>query len=162
MTVRHHAAAVMALLCLAAPAAAQEPVEPAAPDRFGAVVGADEFQRSCAPCHGTGGRGDGPVADYAGTRFPDLTQLAAGNEGIFPFVRVFRTVEGRADVPGHGGRLMPVWGQRYMVEGTLEDVPLTDETRRQIVLGRIVQVVNYLQSIQDPMGDTRPLLEEAE
>lgn len=140
-----------AMLALAAPALAQE--------ADSAAAGRGEFMRSCAPCHGTGGQGDGPVAAYAGAQFPDLTTLAERHEGDFPFVRVFRTIEGQADMPAHGDRLMPVWGRRYMIEGTLEDVPLTDQTRRQIVLGRIVELVNYLQTIQDPPGNTPPLLE---
>lgn len=146
-------ALVAAAVAAAAPVAAQDP--PAGPS---APVGRVEYVTSCAPCHGKTGKGDGPVARYLGDTFPDLTGLAARNDGRFPVVEVFRTIEGTPDLEAHGERLMPVWGTRYMVEGLMEDVPLTSETRRQIVAGRIVELVTYLQSIQDPPGQEPPLL----
>lgn len=144
-------AAYAAALALAAswPAAAQEE----------APIGRDEYMVSCAPCHGQEARGDGPVARYVGDDFPDLTRLAERNGGAFPVVEVFRTIEGSTELQAHGERLMPVWGRRYMVEGTFEDVPLPDAARQQIVLGRIVELVAYLQAIQDPPATTPPLIE---
>ncbi|SOD89699.1 c-type cytochrome [Caenispirillum bisanense] len=147
------AVALLAAAVAPAPSAAQDPAAAEA-----APVGRAEFLTSCAPCHGKAGKGDGPVARYLGDTFPDLTGLAARNDGRFPVVEVFRTIEGTPDLEAHGERLMPVWGTRYMVEGLMEDVPLTLDTRRQIVAGRIVELVTYLQSIQDPPGQEPPLL----
>lgn len=143
------AIAAAVVLCIAWPAVAQEQ----------APVGRDEFMASCAPCHGREGMGDGPVAQYVGDDFPDLTKLAERNGGEFPVAAVFRTIEGSADLKAHGEGLMPVWGRRYMIEGTFEDLPLTQATRQQIVLGRVVELVSYLQTIQDPPGSTPPLVE---
>lgn len=149
-------AALLALVASCLPAAAQEE---AAQDTAEAPIGREEFLTSCAPCHGREAKGDGPVARYVGDTFPDLTRLAARNDGAFPVVQVFRTIEGTAHLQAHGERLMPVWGRRYMVEGTFEDLPLSDATRQQIVLGRIVELVNYLQTIQDPPPEGPSLLE---
>lgn len=121
-------------------------------------AGRAEFLNSCAPCHGEVGTGDGPVANYVGQSFPDLTKLAERNDGRFPVIEVFRIIDGRATLEAHGERLMPVWGRRYMIEGTYEDIPMPEEARRQIVLGRLVELVAYLQSIQDPKGSAPPLL----
>ena len=38
----------------------------------------------CAVCHGKGGMGDGPAASALKNALPDLTGLAAKNDGKFP------------------------------------------------------------------------------
>lgn len=133
---------------------------PAAAQSVGVEMdaGRSEYLNSCAPCHGETGRGDGPVANYVGQTFPDLTKLAERNEGRFPVIEVFRIIDGRATLAAHGERLMPVWGRRYMIEGTYAELPMPEEARRQIVLGRLVELVAYLQGIQDPADDAPPLL----
>ena len=61
-----------------------------------------EFLSSCAPCHGTDGKGKGPVsAELKGTP-PDLTVLAKKNNGVFPVAAVFETIDGRKSVSAHG------------------------------------------------------------
>jgi len=47
------------------------------------------------------------------TRPTDLTQIRKTHGGQFPFWRVYRVIDGREDVRGHGMRDMPIWGQRY-------------------------------------------------
>jgi hypothetical protein len=37
------------------------------------IRGKDEYMRSCQPCHGTGGRGDGPTAKHLAKPPSDLT-----------------------------------------------------------------------------------------
>ncbi|WP_404379397.1 cytochrome c [Caenispirillum salinarum] len=151
---RTTAVAGLLVLSLSPPAVAQDDAGPGSALDAGRL----EYMNSCAPCHGEAAAGDGPVANYVGQRFPDLTKLAEANDGRFPVIEVFRMIDGRASLEAHGERLMPVWGQRYMIEGTYEDLPMPDEARRQIVLGRLVELVAYLQSIQDPKGDAPPLL----
>jgi mono/diheme cytochrome c family protein len=78
------------------------------------LAGRDSFDRYCAPCHGVGGRGDGPVATELKTRPADLTRLAGRNNGSFPAERVsaFVTGTGRS-LPAHGTAEMPVWGPTF-------------------------------------------------
>lgn len=71
--------------------------------------GRDVFQNHCATCHGTGARGDGPMADVLSVVPTDLTALAASNGGEFPTARVVRRVDGQREVLAHGGP-MPLWG----------------------------------------------------
>jgi len=71
--------------------------------------GRDVFQNHCATCHGTGARGDGPMADVLSVVPTDLTTLAASNGGEFPTARVVRRVDGQREVLAHGGP-MPLWG----------------------------------------------------
>jgi len=95
--------AMLALVAgfLAAPALAEE-----------VDVGKQEFRNNCAACHGTSGKGDGPLAGMITQRVADLTQLAKKNDGVFPFDKVYEVIDGRT-VPAHGTREMPVWGDRY-------------------------------------------------
>ena len=78
----------------------------------------------------------------------DLTKLAANNDGVFPSERVFSVIDGRGDIEAHGDRKMPVWGDRYM------DVTMSrygpDERNEFRVRNRILELSNYLQSIQEP------------
>ena len=59
---------------------------------------------------------------------------------MFPSERVYRIIDGR-DVPSHGDREMPVWGDVFMMspEGSLPGG----------VKARIDAVVRYLQGIQE-------------
>jgi mono/diheme cytochrome c family protein len=47
-------------------------------------VESESFKQYCATCHGSGGRGDGPVASALLTRPTDLTRFAfrAGQDGL--------------------------------------------------------------------------------
>lgn len=130
----------------AAPALAQEDV----PGRI-------EFLRNCASCHGEAGRGDGPIAEFFAIAVPDLTKLTEKNDGRFPFRRIVQVIDGRAEVRAHGARLMPVWGARYSQEiggpNLMEDHLATE----QLVRGRILELVNFIEAIQEP-GEEGTLL----
>ena len=73
----------------------------------------------------------------------DLTQLRKKNNGEFPFWRIYKVIDGRDMVRGHGARNMPVWGAHFLTE---EGGGYLDEDR---VIGRILALVYYLQSIQE-------------
>ena len=125
----------LALFCSVAGATAQEH-EPDPP-----VVGAAVYKTYCAVCHGTLGKGDGPLAQSLRIRPPDLTVLARKNGGKFPTEQVTRTVDGRKPAKSHGGVDMPVWGDAFKQsrEGYSEAA----------VRGRIAAVVEHLQSLQE-------------
>jgi hypothetical protein len=109
------------------------------------LVGSEEFQVSCAVCHGPDGRGDGSMARHLTVKPSDLTQLARNNDGRFPFLEVFQMIDGRQEIAVHGTRAMPIWGDRYKVEAAVKYGPYNTET---VVRGRILELVQYLEAIQ--------------
>lgn len=117
---------------LAAPAAAQEyrQVTPAA----------TVFSTYCASCHGTSARGDGPLASNMIKKPANLTEIAQRNGGKFPSEMVFRTIDGRQPVRGHGGPDMPVWGDAFSRSREAGDADR--------VKAVIQSLVDYLDSIQ--------------
>lgn len=104
--------------------------------------GAQLFQRFCASCHGPSGYGDGPVSESLKVLIPDLTQLSKRAGGRFPEDRAREVIDGRAVLPVHGTRPMPVWG--YELEA---QVP-PDQPGRATAQGLIDKLVDHLRSIQ--------------
>lgn len=72
--------------------------------------GSDLFHAYCATCHGTDGKGHGPVAAALNTSVPDLTTIAKRHGGIFPSKRIERIIAGDELISAHGSRDMPIWG----------------------------------------------------
>ena len=126
------AAMIAAMLLLPAPAAAQTMSQ--------STPGAEVFRTYCASCHGTSARGDGPLAPSMRKKPANLTEIAKRNGGEFPTDMVFRTIDGRQPVRGHGGADMPVWGDAF--EKSRE---AGDQARVKSV---IQSLVDYLASIQ--------------
>ena len=112
-----------------------------APARSQEVAGSYTYRTYCATCHGTEGKGDGPLAESLRFRPPDLTQLAKRNKGVFPADKVARIVDGRDPVGGHGGPDMPVWGDVFKNAQAGSD----DEQVKQ----KIQSVVAHLGKIQE-------------
>jgi mono/diheme cytochrome c family protein len=111
-----------------------------------AIPGAGEFLNSCSACHGSDGRGSGPVAAYLTVKPPDLTRLSERNNGQFPFLRIFMIIDGRTGVRSHGTESMPVWGDRYRQQ--IDPKNANPQGTEQVIRGRILELVNYLASIQ--------------
>lgn len=103
-----------------------------------------EYQNYCAICHGVDGRGYGIMAKFLTVQPSDLTRMAKKNAGRFPFWQVYRTIDGREEVRGHGTRDMPVWGARFRADAKGDDTG----SRSQIA-GRILSLAFYLQHIQE-------------
>ena len=108
-----------------------------APSTAANTLGSELFRTHCAVCHGPTGRGNGPLAEELRRQPPDLTQYTARNGGIFPSERVARIVDGR-DVPSHGDREMPVWGDVFKAGANAATVR-----------ARIEAIVKYLEGIQE-------------
>lgn len=106
--------------------------------------GGQEYLGYCATCHGERGKGDGPMAQHLRVQPADLTSISKQNNGEFPFWRMYRIVDGRAEVQLHGPRQMPVWGQRFRADQGTEGPTAWSDLAR----GRILQLVVYLESIQ--------------
>jgi len=109
------------------------------------LIGSSEFHNSCASCHGVGAKGDGNLATYLNIKPADLTVLAKNNDGVYPFLKVFQTIDGRAVISGHGDRLMPVWGDRYSTDVGDKYGPFGGETA---VRARVLELVYYIQNMQ--------------
>jgi mono/diheme cytochrome c family protein len=71
------------------------------------------FQSYCSPCHGKDATGNGPAAKALTKPPADLTKISARNGGKFPDVKVKRFIEGSDEVPAHGTRDMPMWGDLF-------------------------------------------------
>jgi mono/diheme cytochrome c family protein len=68
------------------------------------------FTSYCAPCHGTDGRGRGPVASALRSQPTDLTGLAKANRGKYPENHIASVLRFGSGVDAHGSAQMPVWG----------------------------------------------------
>jgi hypothetical protein len=102
------------------------------------------FEDNCMVCHGSDGKGDGIMVTFnlLTVQPPDLTQLGSRNGGHFPFWKVYRLIDGREVVKGHGSQDMPLWGDEFRLEaGSSLDAQAQ-------VRGKILQLVYYLQSLQ--------------
>jgi mono/diheme cytochrome c family protein len=104
-----------------------------------------KYQQYCATCHGTTGKGDGKMASLLVFKPTNLTHLSKQNKGEFPFWRVYRAIDGRDFVRGHGSREMPLWGFVFQVEEGANDTSVQFD----LVRGRIWQLVYFLESIQE-------------
>lgn len=107
--------------------------------------GQAEYLNSCAVCHGTEGKGNGPLRDLLVKQPADLTHLSARNGGNFPYSRVFAVIDGRYVVPGHGERDMPVWGRQFLEEDAKRYGPSGGEV---VATERIHNLTSYIQTLQ--------------
>lgn len=103
-----------------------------------------EFRHNCAPCHGSGAKGDGPVAAALKTKPANLTLLAKNNHGVFPAERVTSVINGSEVIAAHGSRIMPIWGIQFSKGG-----PGVAKRTDQEVAARIKLLVDYIESIQE-------------
>ena len=127
------------LLGVASAFAAGEPGLNPDPTREGSLL----YRHFCASCHGAGGHGDGPVAEFLTVKPTDLTQLARDNGGEFPFEKIVKVIDGRNEVRPHGVE-MPVWGNAFHQVDPGED----EEAVRQ----KIEALAHFLESIQAEQG----------
>lgn len=112
-------------------------------------VGKREFDNNCAVCHGTSGEGDGPFAGIINTKLPDLTRLQEANNGVFPFDRVYQTIDGRKEIAAHGSRDMPIWGSEYNAKAAEYYADyLQQYSAEGYVRGRILALVNHIYALQ--------------
>ena len=104
------------------------------------LTGHDSFEFYCASCHGSTGKGDGPVASSLKTSPANLTLLTRRNGGTFPRQLVVSLVTGAE--PGltaaHGPSEMPVWGPVFRFLD-----PSDVRVKR-----RIENIVAYIETLQ--------------
>ena len=128
----------VAMLALALPASfaiAQTKVTKA-PIKPTTIDGKTMYHSYCAVCHGKEAKGDGPAVSALTKPPADLTKISARNGGTFPDVKVRRYIEGLDEVPSHGSRDMPMWGDVFRS---------LDRDMAQI---RISALTEYLKTLQ--------------
>jgi len=103
-----------------------------------------EYQRYCAICHEVDGKGQGLMTKLLTIPPANLTQLTKKNGGKFPFWQVYRVIDGREEIRGHGTREMPIWGARFEAAAGGND-----SGARSQVAGQILSLVFYLQHLQE-------------
>ena len=113
-------------------------------------IGAAEYNSNCAVCHGVSGKGDGPFAEFLKNRAPSLTVLSKNNGGVFPVDKVFKMIDGRGMMKGHGTTEMPVWGAQYTAESVKRHGPFFGEFYAQdMIEARILALISHLNSLQE-------------
>jgi mono/diheme cytochrome c family protein len=104
------------------------------------IEGAVLYKAYCATCHGTDGKGNGPMSEWLKTKTPDLTHISIRAGSKFPLARVQQIISGQANLTaGHGTREMPVWG------------PIFSQVTVDQDLGhmRIYNLAKFIENMQD-------------
>jgi mono/diheme cytochrome c family protein len=99
--------------------------------------GKADYEASCAACHGSEGKGDGPRSGELRAKPPNLTILARRNDGVFPSEVLYQIIDGRKTLRAHGTFEMPVWGNTFQATGSGSGPE-----------HRIRALIGYLKSIQ--------------
>jgi mono/diheme cytochrome c family protein len=102
--------------------------------------GQQMYTNYCAPCHGSDGKGHGPVAAAMKTQPTDLTQLMRNNHGKYPDTHVVSVLDFGSEQSAHGSAAMPVWGPIF---GTMNRTHLQEKQLR------ISNLARYLETIQE-------------
>lgn len=110
-------------------------------------VGKLEFEARCASCHGTNGKGYGPLTEWLRKSPPDLTLLARANGGVLPMERLYDSITGDKLVAAHGTRDMPVWGRVYRTDAAeyYMELPYDPEAHTR---GRLLLLLEYINRLQ--------------
>jgi mono/diheme cytochrome c family protein len=109
-------------------------------------IGKREYESNCIACHGKDLKG-GAYVDFLKVTPPDLSQLSRKNGGVFPFDRVYGSIDGRQDVKGHGSRDMPIWGKDYQVKAGEYYVDMNYDPEA-FIRARIFALIDYLNRMQ--------------
>lgn len=101
------------------------------------------YRQLCASCHGTTGRGDGPLAGELKLPPTDLTRLAVLNGGVFPEDAVRAALTGQRPIASHGPVEMPVWGRQLVPDESPAGVAIQLDQARMLTT-----VVDYVRTLQ--------------
>ena len=109
-----------------------------------AETGNGLFAYFYASCHGRAAQGDGPMANILLVQPTDLTTLSKSNNGVFPYERVAKRIDGRDALVSHGSD-MPVFGWLFQDSQVSFKLPsgqpmLTDRP--------VAALIAYLKTIQ--------------
>jgi mono/diheme cytochrome c family protein len=102
--------------------------------------GRQMYREYCAACHGSDGKGRGPVATSLRKPPPNLTTLARAHGGNFPREYVTNVLRFGPGYSAHGSSEMPVWGPIFQY---------LENYNEAAVRQRIKNLCDYLESIQE-------------
>jgi len=89
----------------------KQPSNPETVRLIDSIQGPALYKEYCAVCHGSDGKGGGPMAQSLKVRPMDLTRISARNGGNFPMARIEGIISGEEPLSAsHGTKEMPVWG----------------------------------------------------
>ncbi|HEY5505210.1 MAG TPA: hypothetical protein VIK28_08630 [Sedimentisphaerales bacterium] len=110
-------------------------------------IGKYEYDGHCAICHGLSGTAqeEGAFFSLLSKKIPNLTTLSKNNNDVFPFARVYQTIDGREQVQAHGAREMPIWGRDYMAMSA-NISPYYDH--EAFARGKILALTEYIYRLQ--------------
>ena len=115
------------------------------PEELKAAKGRVTFRVYCSNCHGADAKGDGKLAPLLSVKPADLTRLITKKDrGEFPAERVRQSIDGRAEVAGHGYREMPVWGDVFQPM----DSEMSEPEKVDVAKRKIAELVAYLRTLQ--------------
>ena len=111
-------------------------------------VGKYYYESHCAICHGANGTGlpPEPGLSYLTKNIPNLTTISKRNSGVFPFMRVYETIDGRYEVQAHGPRDMPIWGKEFTAQ-SLELSPYYNS--EAFTRAKILALTEYVYRLQE-------------
>ena len=119
-------------------------VMPQLSSEISAISGQDDFNTLCAPCHGTSGQGNGPLAGGLDHPPADLTGLSARHKGTFPMPYVLHKIWGYAEGQAPMA-IMPKFGP-------LRDSPIVlfdaGDGIQTPTPEKLVDLANYVSSLQ--------------
>jgi mono/diheme cytochrome c family protein len=104
------------------------------------VSGKEMYTAYCAVCHGSDGKGNGPAASALKTPPADLTQLSKNNGGKYPALKVTSAIRGTNDLPAHGSKEMPVWGELFWSMSRGHEAQVQQ---------RVANLTHYVETLQE-------------
>jgi mono/diheme cytochrome c family protein len=101
--------------------------------------GEEMYKAYCAVCHGTTGAGNGPAASALKVPPTHLNTLSMHNGGKYPEMEVVSAIRGEGNLPAHGSREMPVWGQLFWTMSNGHEGEVQE---------RVANLSQYIESLQ--------------
>lgn len=112
-------------------------------------LGETTYRDYCVSCHGTAGKGDGPLAAGLSRAPADLTTITARHGGTFPLAAVMSQIDGYSrglhGAAGDDAMVMPEFGTILAGKTVLYDVGDGIDTPTP---ERLAALAEYLRSLQ--------------